>query len=434
MTALPTTCPPALFDAASRMVPPDRRAAVAQSAIPRQFSGEPRTSSPANRQPFRSPQAATEWAITPQDKALFDTLFDKVDDSRLGFITGTQAYDFFTNSELPQETLAQIWELATVRKMDQLNRDEFAVAMYLIQRQRGKTRPDLPAALPPNLTPPTLRSVAASATQQVGIPPPASAPFSQPPKKSAAEDLFGLDEVSTPPTAATAPVQQQQTTGGSASRTFSTDPFGTKTSSSPNSATFQPPSRGFKSFVPTSSFGQSLQQQDTGGSGTSASREIAPPARVPQQQPSAMDDLLGDADPEISKRLTNDTAELANMSNQIGQLRTQMQEVQTKRSVSASEINRTSTQKRDLELRLAQFRQQYEQEIRAVKVLDEQLQVLRNDTQKISRELAMAGGDLPRPAEPASPSGSSTRHREARKCGIEGADGAGQSRDRASAA
>ena len=392
MTALPQTCPPALFDAATRMVPPERRNGPAPpSAIPRQFSGEPRTSSPANRQSFRPPQAAVEWAVTPHDKGGFDTLFDKVDVSRQGFITGSQAYDFLTNSELPQETLAQIWELATIRKMDQLNRDEFAVAMYLMQRQRGKTRPDLPAALPPNLIPPALRSYAAQPASQSMIAP-ATGLVSQAPQKSAADDLFGLDEVSSPSTLqSTAPPQQQQTTGGSASRAFSSDPFGPKASASPTSASFQPP-RGFKSFIPTSSFGQSLQQQDTGGSGTSSSREVVQPARVPQQQPSAMDDLLGDADPEVSKRLTSETAELANMSNQIGQLRTQMQEVQTKSTVTESEINRTSTQKRDLELRLAQFRQQYEQEIRAVKALDEQLQSLRSDTQKVSRDLAMVEG------------------------------------------
>jgi epidermal growth factor receptor substrate 15 len=387
LTALPTICPPQLFEAAARSVHPDRRpGAPTPATIPRQFSGEPRTSSPANRPPFRSPQAATEWAINPQDRAQFGGLFDKIDEQRLGYINGDQAYSWFTNSMLPQETLAQIWELATVRKADQLNRDEFAVAMYLIKSQRGKTTSDLPATLPPNLVPPSLRSIVPpAAPQSTGYQAPP--PVAQPPPKSAAEDLFGLDELSSTVTAPIAPVQQQ-TTGGSG-RAFNTDPFGTKTSSSPTSSTFQPP--GFKRFIPTSSFGQNLQAQNTGGSGTSSSRDVpAPATRAPQ--PSAMDDLLGDADPEISKRLTNETAELANMSNQIGQLRTQMQEVQTKKTVTESEINRTSTQKRDLELRLSQFRQQYEEEVKTVKVLEQQLQSLRSDTQKTSREMAMLEG------------------------------------------
>jgi epidermal growth factor receptor substrate 15 len=107
-----------------------------------------------------------------------------------------------------------------------------------------------------------------------------------------------------------------------------------------------------------------------------------------------MDDLLGDNDPEISKKLTGDTTELANMSNQIGTLRTQMQAVQSKKGATESELASTTTQKRDLELRLSQFRNQYEQEVKTLKGLEDQLSTVRKDVNGIQQQLSVVEGSL----------------------------------------
>ena len=53
--------------------------------------------------------------------------------------------------------LAQIWDLADINKAGQLNRDEFAIAMYLIVQQRSNPGVPLPETLPPNLIPPAMR-------------------------------------------------------------------------------------------------------------------------------------------------------------------------------------------------------------------------------------------------------------------------------------
>lgn len=376
MTALPKQCPPALFEAAARMS--SRTPAAAPSAIPRQFSGQnsQRTASPASRSPYAAPPPSNEWVVAPL-KPAFDEAFEKLDPQHTGFVPGDQAANYFRHSNLPEGILAQIWDLANIRKADQLNRDEFAVAMYLIRTQRAKDRVDLPSALPLNLIPPSLRPAAATPAQTTIVP-----TTQAPPQKSAAEDLFGLDEISAP---SAAPVLQQ-TTGGSGP--FG-DNYGSKTSSpiAPQTSGFQA-ARGFKPFVPTSSFGQNLQAQNTGGSATSSSRDFKPS----QLQHSAMDDLLGDADPEVSKKLTPETSELANLSNQMGQLRNQMQDVQAKKGVSERDLLSTNTQKRDIELRLGQFRSQYEQEVKAVKAIEEQLATSRSETQNLQRELAMVEG------------------------------------------
>ncbi|TKA56561.1 hypothetical protein B0A49_12218, partial [Cryomyces minteri] len=405
MQALPTILPPGLYEAASRRgVPPSARqlgGPISAPGIPRQFtgSGPIRTQSPLGRPsygpPPQSPRpTAGDWLITPQEKTKYDSFFAKVDTAGLGVLTGEQAVKFFSDSGLPEDVLASIWDLADINSEGQLNRDEFAVAMYLIRQQRGQPagQASLPAVLPPNLIPPSMRM------QSIPVPQPTAPAFdnaansSQLPK-SASEDLFGLDAFSTP-TPAPAPIQTQQFTGGSASsnKPFDADPFGSSKAASPTSAHFQPsprnPASTFKPFMPTSAFGTTLQSQHRGASVSSQPQTRG----LQQSQVSNMDDLLGDNDPEVSRKLTAETAELANMSNQIGTLRNQMQEVQSRGSATENELSQTSSQKRDLELRLSQFRSQYEQEVNRVKALEEQLTASRNDTKKLQQELAMVEG------------------------------------------
>ncbi|KAF2202304.1 hypothetical protein GQ43DRAFT_439804 [Delitschia confertaspora ATCC 74209] len=394
---VPTTLPAGLYEAASRRgpIPPPpgrQRPDEPIAPIPRQFSGAAaqRTASPISRMPYGTPPQSAQttgndWLISPQEKASYDNLFSKVDTVGRGFITGEQAVQFFSDSGLPEDILAAIWDLADINSEGQLSRDEFAVAMYLIRQQRKPGTP-LPTTLPPNLVPLSMRNQLRQPSAPAAIQAPESVPFAAPQPKSAAEDLFGLDAFTAP-----APPQVQQSTGGSASfnKAFDPDPFSSKTASPTSPQAFHPSPRNtastFKPFMPTSSFGQTLTSQSTGASGNSATQPRG-------HHPSAMDDLLGDNDPEVSKKLTQETAELANMSNQIGTLRTQMQEVQNKKTTTESDLNSASTQRRDLELRLSQFKNQYEQEVKSVKALEERLNASRNETRKLQQDLAMIEG------------------------------------------
>lgn len=402
LTALPTVLPPGLYEAAARRgapAPPGSRApAVPPTAIPRQFTGSQRAQSPLARAPYGTPpppmsaQTTGGWLITPQEKAKYDQFFNGIDTSGAGYLNGEQAVKFFSDSGLPEDTLAQIWDLADINSEGRLSRDEFAVAMYLIRQERSKPAggPSLPAFLPPALIPPSMRNLPRPTAHTTAPTFDNAANTSQFPK-SATEDLFGLDD--SPPKAApapAAPVQTAQTTGGSAA--FGS--FGGTTSPvpiSPPRATFTPQPTGgstmFKPFMPSSAFGASLAAQNTGGSNASSQ---------PQQRaviaPSPMDDLLGEAPEEETKNITTDTTELANMSNQIGNLRNQMQDVQTKKETSQRDLTATNSQKRDLEMRLQQFRASYEQEVRTVKALEEQLTTSRNETKRLQQDLAMIEG------------------------------------------
>ncbi|KAJ5624509.1 hypothetical protein N7510_000818 [Penicillium lagena] len=376
LRGIPQTLPPGLYDAAARRgsarssfgsrpdVPP-------VPAIPKQFSGGPhRTTSPMNtggRPTFGSPissQPTGDWLITPQEKAHFDSIFETVDTGRVGMITGDQAVAFFMKAQLPEEMLAQIWDLADIDADGQLTREEFAVAMYLVRMQRsGKDQ--LPQVLPPALIPPNMRRQPASPAAA-----PAPPPQAPPSVRSAADDLFGLDSPPAPQP------QMPQSTGGS-NNVFQT-PGSPSSRASPLAA-----STTFKPFVPTSTFGQSLQPQSTGAS---AGASITP------RSPPPSDDLLGDNDPEESKKLTQETTELANLSNQIGSLAKEMHSVQEKRNSAEQSLSQTSQQKRDFEARLAQARAMYEQEVANFKTLEERLNASKAETEKLSQQYALLDG------------------------------------------
>ncbi|OAP61891.1 hypothetical protein AYL99_04094 [Fonsecaea erecta] len=377
MRGVPSTLPPGLYEAATRR-PAARVTSGSRpgsSTIPGVTYGA-RPQSPITRQPqvstplTLSAQSTGEpWLITPADKARFDSIFATVDRQGRGFITGDQAVEFFGNARLPEEILAQIWDLADINSEGQLNRDEFAVAMYLIRQQRGTKdgRGILPASLPPALVPPSMRKL------QIAPPQPTAPAFENaaPTKpRSAADDLFGLDAFGPPPpVAAVAPAQVSQSTGGTDAGPFANPP---------GVLTPQMTASQFKPFVPTSSFGQSIIPQSTGS-----------PAPQPKAQP---DDLLGDADPEISSKLTNETSELGNLSNQVSSLSKQMTDLQTDKRQTEQELSGASAQKKAFEGRLAQLRSLYEKEVQEVKVLKEQLTASKNDTKRLQQEMAMIDG------------------------------------------
>ena len=384
MRGVPQTLPPGLYEAAAKRAPVrvstgSFPGAGLTQGIPPQFTGvgAGRPHSPLARQQVGTPISAQStgdgWVISPADKARFDHIFAGLDKSNRGFITGDQAVDFFGNARLPEEILAQIWDLSDINSEGRLNRDEFAVAMYLIRQQRGtrEGRGNLPNTLPPALVPPMMRKQQAPPSQRTA-PAFENAPVTKP--RSAADDLFGLDAFSS------TPAQAPQSTGGSTTG----GPFQNHRSPPPTTTSSPSPATNFKPFVPSSSFGQSIAPQQTGLS-------TASQARTPQP---ALDDLLGDADPEVSQKLTSETSELGNLSNQIGNLSKQMQEVQGTRGFTEQELSQGTQQKKEFEVRLSQLRTTYEKEVKDVKALQEQLTTQRNDLKRLQQDIAMLEGGL----------------------------------------
>ncbi|KAF9354706.1 hypothetical protein BGX26_007469, partial [Mortierella sp. AD094] len=101
------------------------------------------------------------WDVTPDEKAKFDRFFDQLDKSGTGLVGGEEAGKFFLNSRLPESVLAQIWDLSDITGSGSLSKDEFAVAMLLINRKNATGAP-IPKTLPLSLVPPSLRNRATS--------------------------------------------------------------------------------------------------------------------------------------------------------------------------------------------------------------------------------------------------------------------------------
>jgi epidermal growth factor receptor substrate 15 len=98
------------------------------------------------------------WAIDATEKAQSDQFFDMLDTSRQGILQGDVAVPFFVQSGLPEETLAQIWDLSDIRKEGSLTKEEFAVARRLVMDViAGKP---LPNQLDQSMIPPSLRATA----------------------------------------------------------------------------------------------------------------------------------------------------------------------------------------------------------------------------------------------------------------------------------
>ncbi|MCJ1465346.1 hypothetical protein MMC07_003964 [Pseudocyphellaria aurata] len=362
MRALPQTLPAGLYEAASR------RGAPRQSRGSRPTSSIP-TSNPIPRHFSESgaKASADEWAITPRDKESFDQIFTTLDTANRGFITGDQAVEFFSNSRLPEETLAHIWDLADIRSEGRLNRDTFAVAMFLIRQQRTKkdVRDALPATLPPNLIPLNMRHQSLPPSQATAPAFDNATNINAP--KSASEDLFGLAFTPASP-------QIPQSTGDSAlyRSTPPSDPV------SPH-ILFAPQQSSTRKFVPTSFFGTNM----------SKNVETFQNNRVPQNAP---EDLLGDHDHEVGKKLTQETTDLANLSNQVKTLTEQTREFKSKRVSTEQDLSKAQSQKRDFEVRLSQLRSSYEQEVASFKALEDLLSSSRRDIEKLERDIALVDG------------------------------------------
>nr|XP_034972875.1 epidermal growth factor receptor substrate 15-like 1 isoform X2 [Zootoca vivipara] len=105
-------------------------------------------------------QPPTSWVVPLTDKLRYDEIFLKTDLDLDGFVSGLEVKDIFMHSGLSQNLLAHIWALADTRQMGKLNKDQFALAMHLIQQKVSKGI-DPPQVLLPDMIPPSERTTPA---------------------------------------------------------------------------------------------------------------------------------------------------------------------------------------------------------------------------------------------------------------------------------
>lgn len=111
--------------------------------------------------------ATVPWAVTKDEKQIYDAMFKAWDGFGKGYITGNQALEIFGQSGLEKGDLERIWTLSDPHNRGRLNLDEFAVAMHMIYRRLNGY--EVPAQLPPELIPPSTRNLNSSIDRMKGL-------------------------------------------------------------------------------------------------------------------------------------------------------------------------------------------------------------------------------------------------------------------------
>uniref|UniRef100_A0A8C7QW97 Epidermal growth factor receptor pathway substrate 15 n=1 Tax=Oncorhynchus mykiss TaxID=8022 RepID=A0A8C7QW97_ONCMY len=157
------------------LVPPSKRKKLPVSVppvmplLPSPPSIKERRSSHSGSKTLPSKPAATPWAVSPPDKAKYDEVFAKTDLDMDGLVSGPEVRDIFLKTGLPSATLARIWELCDIGDIGKLTREQFALALHLINQKLTKGV-DPPQNLCPEMIPPSDRlSVAAKQSNAANL-------------------------------------------------------------------------------------------------------------------------------------------------------------------------------------------------------------------------------------------------------------------------
>ncbi|EGG01563.1 uncharacterized protein MELLADRAFT_78994 [Melampsora larici-populina 98AG31] len=285
------------------------------------------------------PQA--QWDISPAELAQSNVFFEQLDPTRQGFITGDRAVPFMMESKLPGETLAQIWDLADIRGEGQLTREEFAVAMRLIQDTLAGANESLPTQLPVSMIPPSLRRAS-----------------------DTTNDLLSLMDDHEPthtasPVATMAPISAQNTGQLPQSSILSAQRTGASVIGSMSSVLSPPTSSSGMNFN-----AQAVPRQFTGQANT---------------LPSSLEDS--------GARLGNLHTQVASTDNALTQLRTEHGRLE-------GDIGSTSEQIRTLETKLSTSRAAHQTESRLVETLRAKQTEQRTVVKQLTEEVIRAESEL----------------------------------------
>ncbi|KAJ9105548.1 hypothetical protein QFC19_003530 [Naganishia cerealis] len=289
------------------------------------------------------------WDIKHEEKQAADSFFDGLDTAKRGYIEGDVAVPFMLQSGLPEGVLAQIWDLADIRREGKLNKDEFAVALYLINKKLGGS--EVPATLPNSLIPPSLRS---GVEQQQNQP------------SQTQKDLFDLFADSPP--ASAGPTQQTQ----AQSNNYFTPPLSAAPTGQGRPQRAHLPG-GTESFGVTN-FGGDLMGDDEAPSpvATQPQAKAAPARSLSAIQPQ----VTGPKAPERDY-----SADIGNANNSLDSTTRGVESLQKEKAELEQKESASATQLKELELRLSSVRAQHDNETRIVEDLkrrtNEQAETLR---------------------------------------------------------
>ncbi|CAG9763141.1 unnamed protein product [Ceutorhynchus assimilis] len=104
----------------------------------------------------------SEWAIPQQTKLKYTQMFNTMDRTRNGYLSGAQARNVMVQTKLAQGILAKVWALSDMDSDGRLGCEEFVLAMHLCETIAAGA--PLPVKLAPELIPPSFRRTARTAS------------------------------------------------------------------------------------------------------------------------------------------------------------------------------------------------------------------------------------------------------------------------------
>lgn len=341
---------------ASALAPPP--ASMPAAAPPRAstlFSGpapERSTTMPATALSSSGP-LSDGWAITPADKTRYDGFFDSLDTERAGYVDGSVVVPFFLQSGLDESTLAHVWDLTDMNQSGTLTRDEFAVAMHLINdRISGK---ELPQELPASLVPPSMRSQ--TGTKQT----------------ETQRDLFSLLDTDVPSSRLDvgSPFDDAAVAAAPA-------PSSTKTPELPKASSVNPDA---------AAAGAGLATVASANAGTSAVADGL--GGKPRDVPQAFDD---DFDAPLSA-LSRDT-KAEETSKALESSNKDLEDVKARRAAAESTLSSHSTTIGELEAQLARARNAFASEQMALKEVEDKVQVQNAEITSLRQDVIREESEL----------------------------------------
>uniref|UniRef100_A0A8C1ZX88 Epidermal growth factor receptor pathway substrate 15 n=1 Tax=Cyprinus carpio TaxID=7962 RepID=A0A8C1ZX88_CYPCA len=142
------------------LIPPSKRKKLATPPVmpllPSPAQHKERGSAHSGSKTLPAKPTPPQWVVSPAEKAKYDDLFTKTDSDMDGLVSGAEVRDIFLKTGLPSATLARIWELCDIGDIGKLSRDQFALALYLINQKLSKGV-DPPQTLSLEMIPPSDR-------------------------------------------------------------------------------------------------------------------------------------------------------------------------------------------------------------------------------------------------------------------------------------
>ncbi|KAL9920789.1 epidermal growth factor receptor pathway substrate 15 isoform 1-T1 [Glossina fuscipes fuscipes] len=123
--------------------------------------------------PIGAPPSVTanaDWVVTPTDLKRFEIMFRDSDRDKDGLVSGLEVKNIFLQSGVPQKMLAHIWALCDTNQSGKLTLEQFALAMWLVERKQKGIDP--PQVLTANMVPPSMRAIVAGVDLQPQEPKP----------------------------------------------------------------------------------------------------------------------------------------------------------------------------------------------------------------------------------------------------------------------